>query len=93
VSRRCCGSRRRGWCGTRSRLGFCRFRRFCRGLLFGQLAEMLAHNFGVFEIERARMRFLLGYADLGQILDQELSLDLEFSRQFIDSDLIRVRHA
>jgi len=54
---------------------------------------MLAHKFGVFEIERARMRFLLGYADLGQILDQELGLDLEFSRQFIDSDLIRVRHA
>jgi hypothetical protein len=51
---------------------------------------MLAHQFGVLEIERTGMRFLLGNADLGQILDQDFGLDLKLSREFIDSDLIGV---
>jgi hypothetical protein len=51
---------------------------------------MLAHQFGVIEVERTRMRFLLRDADLGQIVDQNFRFDFKLSRQFVDSYLIRV---
>ena len=54
----------------------------------GQLLKMLAHQLGVLDIDRARMRLLLGDADLRQVVDQHLGLDLEFPRQFVDADLI-----
>jgi hypothetical protein len=37
---------------------------------------MPSHKFGVLKIERARVRFLLGNADLRQIIDQDFGLDL-----------------
>jgi hypothetical protein len=49
---------------------------------------MLPHQFGVVEVERARVRLLVRDADLGQIIDQDLGLDLEFSGQLVDADLI-----
>lgn len=51
---------------------------------------MLAHELGVLEVERARVRFLLGDSDPGQVLDQNFCFDFKFSRQLVDSDLIRV---
>ena len=51
---------------------------------------MAAHKLGVLKIERARVCLLLGDADLRQIIDQKFGLDLEFSRQFVDSDLVCV---
>jgi len=41
-------------------------------------------------VDRTRVSLLLGYADLGKIVNQDLRLDLQLSRQFVDSDLIRV---
>jgi len=37
--------------------------------LLSQLAEMLAHEFGVLKIERTGVRLLFWYADRGQIVD------------------------
>ena len=54
---------------------------------------MLAHELGMSHINRARMRLLLCDADLRQKLDQDLGLDLEFSCQFIDADLIGICHS
>jgi len=51
---------------------------------------MLAHKFGVRQIERARVRLLLGDADLGKVVDQDLGLDLQFSGQLVNSNLIGV---
>ncbi len=53
---------------------------------------MLPHQFGLVEIERARVRLLFSDADFRQIVDQYLGLDLELSRQFVDANLIDVRH-
>jgi hypothetical protein len=51
---------------------------------------MFAHEFGVIEIERARVRFLLGYADFRQVVDQDFRLDLKLPGQLVNSDLIWV---
>jgi hypothetical protein len=51
---------------------------------------MPSDKFGVIQIERAGVRLLLGDADLGQIVDQDLGLDLELSSQFVDSNLVRL---
>jgi hypothetical protein len=53
---------------------------------------MLADQLGMFDIDRARMGLFFGDADLGQIIDQHLGLDLELSSQFINPDLICVCH-
>lgn len=53
---------------------------------------MLAHQFGVGEIERARVRLLLGDAYLRQVVDQDLGLDLQLAGQFIDANLICIGH-
>src|SRR6516162_1531756 len=92
------GSRRGGSGSARgrangSRLGLCGFRSLRGSLGFGQLAEMLAHEFSVIEIKRARVRLLLGNADLRKIFDENFRFDLELSRQFIDPNLIRVGHS
>jgi hypothetical protein len=50
--------------------------------------EMLPRQLGVLDIERARVRLLVLDADLRQVVDQHLGLDLEFPRQFIDTNLI-----
>jgi hypothetical protein len=51
---------------------------------------MLPHEFGVVKVERARVGLLLCNSDLGQIVDQDLGLDLEFSGQLVDADLVGV---
>jgi hypothetical protein len=84
---RCRGSRARRW----SRLcGFClgfllsfRSRFCCREPL-----KVLSHEFGVVQVERARVSLLFGDADFRQVIDQDFSLDLEFSCQLVDADLI-----
>lgn len=54
---------------------------------------MLARELRVFDVERARVRLFLRDADFGQEVDQDFGLDLKLSRQFVDSDLVDVRHA
>jgi hypothetical protein len=49
---------------------------------------MLPHQFGMIQVERARVRLLVRDADLRQVIDQDLGLDLEFSRQLVNADLI-----
>lgn len=76
-SRRRRGSRCRGGRAGR-RFPGSRLRRFGRSFLVGQLMEMLAHELGVIEIERTRVRLLLGNPDLRQVFDEHLGLDLQF---------------
>lgn len=83
--------------GGRPRRGFDPFLgRFLRGLrgrfFLSQRVEVLTHKFGMIEIERARVRFLLRDANLGEVLDQDFGLDLELPGQLINSDLVRIRH-
>lgn len=51
---------------------------------------MLSGQLSVLEVERTRVRLLLGDADLREKLDQHLGFDFEFSRQFVDTDLIGI---
>jgi hypothetical protein len=51
---------------------------------------VLARELGVFHVDRARVRLFLRDADLGQVVDQHLCLDLKFPREFVNSDLIGV---
>jgi hypothetical protein len=53
---------------------------------------MLADKLGVIYIDGARVGLFLGDADLGQIVDEDLGLDFELSRQFVNSNLICVCH-
>jgi hypothetical protein len=82
-----------------SRSGGRVFRRLIRDCLllglylgFSGGAKMLAHLHGSFYLDRAGMRFFLGNAGFGQIVDDGLCLDLELASQFVDSDLIRIGH-
>ena len=87
---RFCRRRSDGCSGTRRlRLGR-RLRGFRSGFFLGHLAEMFPNEFGVLDVERARVRLLLGNSNFGQEVDQDFGLDLKLSRQFVDSDLIRV---
>ncbi len=63
---------------------------FRSNLVVSELLEMLPHKHGMINVNRTRVSLLLGYADLGKIINQHLRLDLQLSRQFVDSDLIRV---
>jgi hypothetical protein len=67
--------------------------RFRRGLLVGELVEMLAHQFGMLDVERTRVRLLFGDADFRQVLDQYLRLDLKLASEFVNSDLIGICHS
>jgi len=49
---------------------------------------MLPHQFGMIQVERARVRLLVRDADFRQVIDQDLGLDLEFSGQLVNADLI-----
>jgi hypothetical protein len=85
--RRC--GRRWTCCG----LGLCSLRfgfllRFGGRFRRGEPLEMLPHKFGVVQVERARVRLLFRDADLRQVIDQDLGLDLEFSGQLVDADLV-----
>ena len=63
------------------------------GFGFRERVEMLASEFRVIEIERTRVRLLFGDADLGEEVDQDFRLDLQLAREFVNSNLIRVRHS
>jgi hypothetical protein len=93
-SRRCSRSRH-GWfrrwllCRRRfrsllGRLGFFSSR---------QAAEMLAHQFGVLQVNRARVRLFFRNAGFRKIVNQDFRLDLQFPRQFINPDLIGICHS
>jgi hypothetical protein len=62
------------------------------GFLFGERAKVFAHFYRGFYFDRTGVRFFLGNAGLGQIIDDGLGLDLELASQFVDSDLIRIGH-
>ena len=55
---------------------------------FSKAQEMLPHKFSVIQVKRARVSLLVRDANLRQIINQDLGLDLEFSGQFVDADLI-----
>jgi hypothetical protein len=83
--------RRGGRCSSRAR-GFCfggggGFFGVFGG--FGEGEEVLAREFGVLDINGARVGLLLGDADLREILDEDFGLDLEFPGQLVDADLVR----
>jgi len=95
------GSRRRGNHGGlhASRSGGCvlrRFIRYCflfgRCFLFCECAKVFAHFYRGFYLDRTGMRFFLGNAGFGQIVNDGLCLDLELASQFVDSDLVRIGH-
>ena len=48
---------------------------------------MFANEFGFIEVERARVRLLLGYADFNQGIENDLALDFQLSGQIVDSNL------
>jgi len=82
-----------------SRSGGCVFRcliryrfLFGRRFLFGERAKVFTHLYRGFYLDRTRMRFFLGNAGFGQIVDDGLCLDLELASQFVDSDLVRIGH-
>jgi hypothetical protein len=54
---------------------------------------MLAHELGMLQIDRTRVRLFFRDADFRQELDQNLRLDLQFACQLIDPDLIRICHS
>jgi hypothetical protein len=68
-------------------LGFSRF--FRRS----QTAKMLSDPLGVHQVNRAGVRLLFGDASFWEVLDQDFRLDLEFSSQFVNSDLIGICHS
>ena len=51
---------------------------------------MLAHEFGVGEIERARVGLLFCDADLREVVDQDLGLDFQLPGQLVNSNLVGV---
>jgi hypothetical protein len=53
---------------------------------------MLSRKLRVFEIKRARVRLFFCDTDFRQELDQDFRLHLEFARQLIYSNLIRICH-
>ncbi len=73
--------------GLGSFLGFGSF--FC----CRQAAKMLPHPLGMHEVDRARVRLLFSNTSFWEVLDQDLRLDLEFSGQFVNSDLIGICHS
>jgi hypothetical protein len=97
--------RRSGWrlrrCGPKpcglggSILGsFFRFRLGLGGSFGrGKRVEMRANFFRRREVDRARVGLLLSDAGLGQVVDDRLGLYFEIAGQFIDADLIDVRHS
>lgn len=76
--------------GLFARISLSRFRCFFSGC---NIAEMLAHQFCVLQINRTRVRLFFGDADFRQELNQDFRLDLQLPRQFINPDLIRICHS
>lgn len=53
---------------------------------------MFPHPHGRIDINRARMRLLFRDAGFGQVVEDDFRLDLEFARQLVDADLVRLAH-
>jgi len=93
------GSRRDGRPHSRSlRCGFFRFLlrfggRFGLRFGFGNSPNFLSHLVRDVLGNGARVRLFLGDAKAGQKVNDGFGLDLQFTGQFIDSDLIRLAHA
>jgi hypothetical protein len=58
-----------------------------------QAAEMLAHQFGMLQVNRARVRLFFRDAGFRKVVNQDFRLDLQFPRQLVDPDLIRICHS
>jgi hypothetical protein len=71
--------------------------RFCFGLGsslgLGERMKMRAHFLRGGEVDRARVSLFLVDASLGQIVDDRLGLHFEIAGEFVDADLIGVRHS
>jgi hypothetical protein len=65
---------------------------FRRNFRVGKRTKMFAHPYCRGYFNRAGVRFFLGNTGLGQVIDDCLCLDLEFTSQLIDADLIRISH-
>ena len=48
---------------------------------------MLPHAVRLLILKRAGVRFFLGDAEHGKVLDQDFCLDLQLPREFVDADL------
>jgi hypothetical protein len=59
---------------------------------FGDGTKMFAHFYRGGYFNGTGMRFFLGYASLGQIVNNRFCLDLELASQFINTNLIRICH-
>ena len=66
---------------------------FGRSFGFRHLAEMLADLYSSFHFNGTGMGLFLCNTGLRQIVDDCLSLDLEFPGQLVDTNLIAIRHA
>jgi hypothetical protein len=71
---------------------------FCRGCCaraaaaaaagLGMLRKVLPYTLRLIHFNRAGVRFLFRYPDLDKNVEDRLALDLKFSRQIIDSNLL-----
>ena len=61
-------------------LGFCRFFSF---LSRSQAAEMLAHQFRVLQVNRARVRLFFRDTGFREVVNQDFRLNLQFPRQLV----------
>jgi hypothetical protein len=76
--------RRRGLRGLLRRLSFFSSR---------QAAEMLAHQFRMLQVDRARVRLFFRDAGFRKIVNQDFRLDLQFPCQLVNPDLIGICHS
>jgi len=92
-------SRRCGWLGTRHLRGglFRFFVRFGSSLSlsfgFGNPLNFLSYLLRNVGGNRTRVRLFLCDAETGQKVNDRFGLDLQFTGQFVDSNLIHVAHA
>jgi hypothetical protein len=54
---------------------------------------MLAHQFSVLQVNRARVRLFFRDASFWEVINQDFRLDLQFPRQLINPDLIGICHS
>ncbi len=53
------------------------------------LGKIFLYALGFVFFDRTGVRFLFGYADLDENVKDRLALDLKFSRQIVDSNLVQ----
>ena len=88
---RVCGRRRPSRCSLGRRfLGFAVGFGGC--LSIGDILQMMTNFFSNFDGDRAGMSFFLGYAETRQKVNNRFGLHLEFTGEFIDTDLGCVTH-